>query len=240
MQTENKYDWGYLSTLPMATLLPTEKFLAVAFAMAGGKIGAPVHTGNIQKSWPQHMLSSGHSPKFYPTAEHKKWVLRDPGRPGALVVTQKGLDRLNELRQGSAPQQALSHGGTSFVDIARLAELRALPIGKYDLARFLRICEEVNDNFSRGNYISTILLVRVLLDHVPPIFGFSTFAEVANNYGSKSTKASLQHLENSSRKIADGNLHTAIRLNEVLPTPTQVNFSQDLDVLLGEIVRILK
>jgi len=49
----------------------------------------------------------------------------------------------------------------------------------------------------------------------------------------------MAHLENSARRIADAHLHTQIRARETLPTATQVNFSNDLDVLLAEIVRIL-
>jgi hypothetical protein len=68
----------------------------------------------------------------------------------------------------------------------------------------------------------------------------SAFAEVANNYsGSRSFKESMQHLDLSARKIGDAHLHTQIRTKEILPTATQVNFANDLDVLLAEIVRIL-
>jgi hypothetical protein len=84
-------------------------------------------------------------------------------------------------------------------------------------------------------------LTRALLDHVPPIFLCAKFSEVANNYaGSKSFKESMKHLENSSRKIADQYLHTQIRQKESLPNITQVSFSNDIDVLLSEICRILK
>ena len=98
--------------------------------------------------------------------------------------------------------------------------------------------KELDHAFSIENYISVILLVRAILDHVPSIFGLNTFPEVANNYGTKSFKDSMLHLENSSRKIADSYLHTRIRRKESLPNPTQVNFSNDIDVLLAEIVRI--
>ena len=48
-------------------------------------------------------------------------------------------------------------------------------------------------------------------------------------------------LEKSSRKIADSYLHTQIRKNESsLPTETQINFKNDLDVLLQEIERKIK
>lgn len=48
----------------------------------------------------------------------------------------------------------------------------------------------------------------------------------------------MSRLENSSRKIADSYLHTKIRKKESLPNKTQVNFSNDIDVLLAEIIRI--
>ena len=85
------------------------------------------------------------------------------------------------------------------------------------------------------------MLVRAIIDHVPPIFNCKNFSEVGNNYaGSKSFKDAMIHLDKSSRKIADQYLHGQIRSSEVLPNATQVNFSTDLDFLLGEIVRILK
>lgn len=132
-------------------------------------------------------------------------------------------------------------GSSSYIDLVRIKELKKITNPDFDLSRLLKICSEINDNFSQGNNISAILLIRTLMDHIAPILGYKTFIEVTNNYScSKSFKDTFQHLENSSRKIADGHLHTPIRKKEVLPTPTQVNFSQDIDMLLGEIVRILK
>jgi hypothetical protein len=85
------------------------------------------------------------------------------------------------------------------------------------------------------------MLVRAILDHVPPIFGLAKFSDIANNYhGSKSFKESMKHLENSQRDIADHHLHVQIRSRESLPNKTQINFSADLDVLLSEVVRVLK
>jgi len=80
-----------------------------------------------------------------------------------------------------------------------------------------------------------------MLDHIPPIFQYNKFSEVANNYGKggKSFKESMERLENSSRKIADGYLHSQIRSKEILPNDTQVNYSNDIDLLLSEIIRLL-
>ena len=42
------------------------------------------------------------------------------------------------------------------------------------------------------------------------------------------------------RNISDSFLHSQIRQKEVLPNSTQVDCKQDLDVLLSEVVRVLK
>lgn len=127
-----------------------------------------------------------------------------------------------------------------YVDQSRIEQLRNIKSEDYDLTRLIAQCEELNDASNRGNSYSVILLVRAIIDHIPPIFGKKNFKEVANNYGSKSFKESMDRLENSSRKIADSSIHQQIRRKESLPNKTLVNFSNDLDVLLAEVVRILK
>jgi hypothetical protein len=48
----------------------------------------------------------------------------------------------------------------------------------------------------------------------------------------------MQQLEKSLRNIADMHLHSPIREREDVPTAVQVDFAQDLDVLLGEVIRV--
>jgi len=128
----------------------------------------------------------------------------------------------------------------NYVNQNRIEELKTIRSDDFDMAKLIRFCEELNMNFSLGNYLSSAMLVRAIIDHIPPIFQKNTFTEVANNYGSKSFNDSMKNLDNSSRKISDAHLHTQIRKKEVLPNSTQVDFSNDLDVLLAEIYRILK
>lgn len=129
----------------------------------------------------------------------------------------------------------------TYIDGSRLEEFKCISKKDYDLTKLIRILEEINLCNRKGCYLATILLVRALIDHVPPIFVCKTFSEVANNYkGSKSFKESMQRLEKSSRNIADQHLHCQIRKTEVLPNKTQVDFRNDVDVLLAEVVRILK
>lgn len=129
---------------------------------------------------------------------------------------------------------------TTYVDLSRIEELKKIQSRDFDLTRLIQQCKELNDASHKGNPYSVILLVRAIIDHVPPIFEKGNFKEVANNYGAKSFRESMERLDKSLRKIADSGLHQQIRKKETLPNKTQVNFSNDLDVLLAEIVRILK
>lgn len=131
-----------------------------------------------------------------------------------------------------------------FVNAARIAELKKTSSTDFDVTRLVRLCEELNDNFKHGNWLAVGMVGRTIIHHVPPIFGFRTFEEVFNNYGGPkehiSFKKNMRNLYGSLKHIADGFLHQTIRQKESLPNETQVDFRQDLDVLLGEIVRILK
>ncbi|MBU0533193.1 MAG: hypothetical protein KJ887_00130 [Candidatus Omnitrophica bacterium] len=128
-----------------------------------------------------------------------------------------------------------------YIDKSRLKELKNIRNSNFDLSRLIEVVEEIDKNYNNQCYLSVILLTRTLIDHVPLIFKFKNFSEVTNNYkGAKSFKESMEHLDRSSRKIADTYLHCQIRKQESLPNKTQVNFSNDIDVLLGEIVRLLK
>lgn len=131
-----------------------------------------------------------------------------------------------------------------YVNEERLAELRNSKYDKFDLTWLIKLCEELNDNFKYGNYLTVAMISRTILNHIPPIFGKNKFEEVVNNYGApkenKSFKLNMKRLFESLKNIADRILHGEIRVKETLPNAIQVDFRQDFDVLLGEIVRILK
>jgi hypothetical protein len=150
-----------------------------------------------------------------------------------------------EMKEARATAIAREHAAASRLTVvaeSRIAELRALSSTQFDFKKLIRLCEEINKVYSGGCYFATAMLTQGLLDHVPPVFGFKTFSEVANNYpgGGKSFKETMQHLENASRKVVDAHLHMPIRKSETLPTAQQVNCGQQLDMLLSEIVRIKK
>jgi hypothetical protein len=131
--------------------------------------------------------------------------------------------------------------GGRYVAQSRIDDLAGLSAPRFDVTKLLELLRELTDCQERRCYFAIAALVRTILNHVPPIFGYKTFAEVTANYGGgKSFKDSMVRLEESARSIADQHLHAMIRARESTPTLTQVDFSNELDVLLAEIVRTLK
>lgn len=128
-----------------------------------------------------------------------------------------------------------------YVSPARIEELKSISPTPFDTTKLVRMCEELNIAYNNKCNTTIAMITRAIMDHVPPLLGFSTFAEIANNYkGTRSFTDSMKHLEESLRNIADSILHTPIRNKETLPTFVQVNFAADLDVLFGEIIRVNK
>lgn len=167
---------------------------------------------------------------------------RDIGGPQENIDLAWQWVRMKEAQATPTGRQQATASHLTVIADSRLAELRALSSSEFDFKKLIRLCEEINTAYSEDCYFATAMLTRGLLDHVPPIFGKSSFGEVANNYsgGGRSFRETMHDLENSARKIADAHLHMPIRRSETLPVAQQVNFAAQLDVLLSEIVRITR
>ncbi len=128
-----------------------------------------------------------------------------------------------------------------YVNNQRIGELSKITNSNFDFVKLIQLCNEINIAWQLGNYFSVIALLRTTLHHISPIFGFKDFAQVASNYsGGQSFKKSMQHLLNSSKNIADNHLHSQIKNKDSLPNDTQVDYRNDLDFLLMEIINITK
>lgn len=132
------------------------------------------------------------------------------------------------------------HPWEQFVSKERIEDLKAIS-SSYDFSKLTTLLEEINRANSTQSVFSIGLLIRAVLDHVPPLFSSRTFTEVANNYqGTKSFKQAMTNLETLMRKISDSYLHTQIRSSESLPSFQQVDVRNSFDLLLSEIIRITK
>ncbi|MBC7838406.1 MAG: hypothetical protein H7Y39_07185 [Nitrospiraceae bacterium] len=152
-----------------------------------------------------------------------------------LPSIQENVEQFVRQNLGAAPAR-----DDDYVNETRISELEAKANPKFDTARLVRLCQELNAAHRAGALMATIMLVRAVLDHVPPVFGVQNFDQVVNNHQwGRSDKKSITQLQASSRNVADAYLHTQMRNRETLPTFQQVDFRSHVDVLLAEIGRLL-
>jgi hypothetical protein len=211
-----------------------------------GIIGQPVEEAVVQRWYtrlapPSHSLQGLLRPCSISTANtsshrfHARAYFESGKAPAWERISE--LETLLPGAQGA--HQQFPPATQSFVSESRIAQIRAIAPTAFDLCKLVRLCEELNIVYSGGALLATAMLTRAILDHVPPLFGMTTFTEVANNYsGTRSFKETMKRLDEAARKIADGHLHGQIRTKESLPEPQQVNFAAEVDALLAEIVRI--
>lgn len=169
--------------------------------------------------------------------------LGGPSRSCVGKVEEQVRAAIREIKrkQHTAPIEAAKRAvKPAYVELQRLYELRTHKTKAWDFAKLIRLCDELNIAHEHECHHAVAMLVRAIMDHVPPVFGFKTFVEVSSNYGGggSSFKKTMETLQRTTRNIADGHLHSPIRSREVLPNATQVEFSQALDLLLAEVIRI--
>ena len=122
------------------------------------------------------------------------------------------------------------------IDSRLLELLESTNSSTIDLIPLSRLCSEVNSCYSQGNLIAAILLMRAILNFVPPIFGQDTFVQVVADMG-KSLKVLFANLEDGLRKIADYYTHRRIGGSEMYPSIAQVEpFKPAFEVLLQEVI----
>ncbi|MFA5157737.1 MAG: hypothetical protein WC451_00905 [Patescibacteria group bacterium] len=127
----------------------------------------------------------------------------------------------------------------NYVDPKRIDDVSQIKNEEFDQTKLIALLNELNIASKNGCYLSVTYLLRAIIDHVPPIFDCKTFSEVANNHVGKSIKDLFERLDKSSRNLADLYLHDQIKKKESMPNATQVNYTNELDLLLGEIVKKL-
>jgi hypothetical protein len=156
----------------------------------------------------------------------------------AYTLKQRLLGVIDHLRElSSDPSYGRSiRSNAAFLDPGVLEILRKTTSHKFDFAKLVRFCEELNDAYGRGNYLSCVLLIRAVMNHVPPVFACRNFAEVTAQSG-RSLKAVFERLEDSARPIADLHTHALIRAKELLPTKHQVEpYKASFELLIQEVI----
>lgn len=148
----------------------------------------------------------------------------------------------SEVRKAAAAQTALTEKPAvrGYIDQSRIEELKQLPAGTHDFRKLVQLCHELNIAHVNDCFFSMAMLLRAIIDHIPPVFGVSVFSEVGAQYGSKSFKGSMKSLHGSLKNIADHHLHGQIAKSVTLANAAQVSFAPDIDVLLAEVIKIAR
>jgi hypothetical protein len=124
----------------------------------------------------------------------------------------------------------------NFVSPALITRMKGLPAGTFDTRKLVAYCRELNSSYYHGNVVACLLLIRTIMNHVPPVFGHSKFEQVVAS-ASRSQKEMFAHLQSGLRKLADMHAHTPIRQHEECPTQNQIDpYRPYLEVLLQEAV----
>lgn len=138
------------------------------------------------------------------------------------------------LRGGVTAQSA--NAPAAYVDPGRITELRQLTGPRFSTVKLVRLCEELNASMATESYLAAIMLLRTIIDHVPPIFGCQNFDQVVSQTNGRSFQPQLNRLNSQAKDVANRFLHSHIGSVEGLPKRPQVDFRSELDALLGEVV----
>ena len=145
------------------------------------------------------------------------------------------IDYLREAAENPKYQEE-ARNDSAFLNSDVLLELKTISSEKYDTKKLVAFCEELNDSYGRGNYLSCVLLLRAVMNHIPPIFGYNSFSQVVANSG-RSVKSVLSHLEDQARPIADLHTHMLIRKKEQLPSKHQIEpYKPSFEILIQEVI----
>lgn len=144
-----------------------------------------------------------------------------------------------DIQQDNEENQENNEILDEYVSCKRIEQLLSIEDSDYDMTKLIQLCSELNFAYKNRCHLSIAMILRTIINHIPPVFGFSSFQQVVSNYsGGKSFKHLMDRLDGALRKIADNHLHKPISKKEILPEFTQVDFKAEIDCLLAEIIKI--
>lgn len=158
--------------------------------------------------------------------------------------SNKCLDETNTFLKNPNPEKIkefFKNNSLIYISQSRIDEIACIKNKKWDTTKLISLCKELNISSSNNLVIAVAAIQRSIINHIPPIFGFENFGQVVANYKTgKSIKKSFERLNSSMKDISDNHLHSHISKVDSPPNMMQVDFSNDLDVLLAEVCKLLK
>jgi len=153
------------------------------------------------------------------------------------------LDYVNEQLLNSVLGKATSGKhieSGQFVSTDRIEKMGNLSHSEFDLKKLIKLLEELNLVYGLNLVYATGMVVRAIIDHIPPIFGFKNFETFASQYScpgnARSFKNQMMQLTNM-KDASDSAIHSHVRRKESIPDMIQFKKQTEIDALLQEIIR---
>lgn len=210
-----------------------------------GKIapGSPLHADWLTK-WPAGITLGDYYAEpdtWFTFQEAVKqrllWLTNLPARLAIAELSPKGghAPARTEKVQAEEPPR-------DYVERGIIDQLKSVENERWGgVDRLVRFCEELNACFTGGQLFAVTCLTRTILGYVVPLFRCKTFDQVAKlEFGSKELEEAVKCLDSSFRNVGNHYLGSPISQGGVLPSPRQVDFAEELNTLLAEVVRLLR
>ncbi|MDB4893845.1 MAG: hypothetical protein JWN15_107 [Firmicutes bacterium] len=108
--------------------------------------------------------------------------------------------------------ESLAPAPKTYIDTALMEDLeRAAAPTKWSLDKLISMAEELNSNYADDHPYACHMLLRAIVDHIPPAFGQKTFDHVINNHSWTRTDGAYVKKLREYRYPADDVLHRQIR-----------------------------
>ncbi|MFF8932306.1 hypothetical protein ACF1AO_34140 [Streptomyces longwoodensis] len=130
-----------------------------------------------------------------------------------------------------------------YVDPVLLDDITAAARGtRWQVHKLVSLCEELNDSYVEGRPYASIALARAVLDHIPPLFGLKTFAQVAAQYSFPVAQTDKAHAGRLSafREVAHDVMHRPISATVPILTMGDLPEPVRLNAMLQEVLSILR
>lgn len=154
-----------------------------------------------------------------------------------LVIDYRILDSGRDYLQGNvqSPIAGLNKSNSEIKYIStQLIDEFKLKKDRFNYKKLVSLLEELNYNYARQNAYSCSLLIRTILDHIPPIFSFSDFALVVQNGGWGETDKKYMKLLLDFKNHGDDSAHRQIGKSVDLIEFSDIPFPNPINRLLQE------
>jgi hypothetical protein len=108
---------------------------------------------------------------------------------------------------------------------------------KFNYKKLIKLLKELNSNHAKGQQYSSAMLIRAVLDHIPPLLGFITFKQVAKTYPWNKTDMKFMKSLLEFKDNADATLHRKISEDEDIYEIQDLPYSNRFNRLLQECLK---